>query len=213
MAHDYFPIVTESGICQVAKRLEKLYLNQPWVSYLKHLKEDPSDSNDTHKISGMKDMDKVSGISVRGWICDWEGEKVKVLLGQRARTDSSPGLHEAFGGKCDPGESIPGALVREFREETGQDILCIEAFLGGEIFLTPTSKRWIVQLHFLVQVQRSGDSPAFDIQLRPEEHQAYLWASENLDALNSIQLTNATKRHFESAVTAFRGRPKVIVKT
>ncbi|KAJ5624166.1 hypothetical protein N7510_000475 [Penicillium lagena] len=209
MAHDYFPIVTESGTCHVAKRLEKLNLNQPWVSYLKDLKEDqdPNGSKDTGKIAGMKDMDKVTGISVRGWICDWEGDKVKVLLGQRAAMDSSPGLHEAFGGKCDPGESIPGALIREFREETGQDILCIQAFLGGEVFLTPTSKRWIVQLHFLVQVQRTGESQGFHIRLRPEEHQAYIWASEKLGGLNGIQFTNATKSHFESAVTAFRGRP------
>lgn len=126
MAHDSFLIVTESGNCQVAKRLEKLNLDQPWGSYLKNLKEDPGD---------LKDIDKVTGISVRGWVCDWEGDKVKVLLGQRAGMDSSPGLHEAFGGKCDPGESIPAALIREFREETGRNILFIQDFLGVRSFL------------------------------------------------------------------------------
>ena len=152
----------------------------------------------------MKDMDKVTGISVRGWICNWKTDEVKVLLGQRAGDDSSPGLYEAFGGKCDPGESIPGALIREFREETGLDIVLIDAFLGGEVFHTPTSKRWVVQLHFLVQVQRPGESQGFQIRLAPEEHQSYMWASGKLDALNTLQLTNATQSHFESAVAVFQ---------
>jgi hypothetical protein len=109
MAQGYFPIITLRGTtCQVAGGLEKL--NQPWESYLQSWKEQPG---------GLNSLEKVTGISVRGWICNWEADEVKVLLGQRAEEDSSPGLYEAFGGKCDPQESILEALTREVFEETG----------------------------------------------------------------------------------------------
>ncbi|CEJ61901.1 hypothetical protein PMG11_10417 [Penicillium brasilianum] len=197
MAQGYFPIVTLRGTtCQVAKSLEKL--NQPWESYLEDWKETPG---------GLNDLEKVTGISVRGWICDWEEDEVNVLLGQRAEEDSSPGLHEAFGGKCDPRESIPEALIREVFEETGQDILFIHALVGVDAFLTPRSKRWIAQLHFLIEVARNSESlgsRGFHIRLDPVEHQSYIWAPGKLDALNSLQLTEATRNHLQLAVEAFR---------
>ncbi|KAF3405664.1 hypothetical protein F1880_010341 [Penicillium rolfsii] len=197
MAQGYFPIVTLRGTtCQVAKSLEKL--NQPWESYLEDWKE---------KTGGLNDLEKVTGISVRGWICDWEEDEVNVLLGQRAEEDSSPGLHEAFGGKCDPREGIPEALIREVFEETGQDILFIHALLGVDVFLTPRSKRWIAQLHFLIEVQRNCESlgsRGFHIRLDPVEHQSYIWAPGKLDALNSLNLTEATRNHLQFAVEAFR---------
>lgn len=155
----------------------------------------------------MNGLEKVTGISVRGWICDLEDDKVKVLLGQRAEEDSSPGLYEAFGGKCDPQESITEALTREVFEETGQDILFIHALLGVDIFLTPSSKRRIAQPHFLIEVElgcESLSSRGFHIRLDPVEHQSYIWAPGNLDALDSLQLTEATRNHFDLAVAAFR---------
>lgn len=197
MAHGYFPIVTVRGTtCQVAKSLEKL--NQPWESYLKDWKEKPD---------CLKGIEKVTSISVRGWICHWEEDEVKVLLGQRAEEDSSPGLHEAFGGKRDPQESIPEALIREVFEETGQDIMFIHALLGVDVFLTSRSKRWIAQLHFLIEVKRKRESlgnRGFHIRLNPFEHQSYIWAPGNLGALGSLQLTEATRNHFELAVATFR---------
>lgn len=197
MTQVYFPILTLRGTtCQVAEGLESL--NQPWESYLRSWKEKPG---------GLNGLEKVTGISVRGWICNWKADEVKVLLGQRAEEDSSPGLYEAFGGKCDPQESIPEALTREVFEETGQDVLFIHALLGVDIFLTPRSKRWIAQPHFLIEVERgceSLNSRGFHIRLDPVEHQSYIWAPENLDALDSLQLTEATSNHFGLAVAAFR---------
>jgi 8-oxo-dGTP pyrophosphatase MutT (NUDIX family) len=197
MAQGYFPILTLRGTtCHVAGGLEKL--NQPWESYLQSWKEQPG---------GLNSLEKVTGISIRGWICNWEADEVKVLLGQRAEEDSSPGLYEAFGGKCDPRESILEALTREVFEETGQDVLFIHALLGVDIFLTPRSKRWIAQPHFLIEVERGCESlnrRGFHIRLDPVEHQSYIWAPENLDALDSLQLTEATSNHFGLAVAAFR---------
>ncbi|KAJ5642249.1 hypothetical protein N7490_006249 [Penicillium lividum] len=197
MADSYFPLMTQNGTtCQVARSPETL--NQPWESYLKILKETPG---------GLEGIDKASGISVRGWICDSEEDEVKVLLGQRAEKDSSPGQHEAFGGKCDPGESVLQALIREIFEETGLRFSCIHALLGVDFFLTPRSKRWVVQLHFLIEVehcQKAGWSKDLEIQLDHNEHQSYIWVPGKLNPLKGLQPKEATEKNFASAVAAFR---------
>lgn len=151
--------------CQVTKALRN---NQSWESCLKDWKEKPGH---------LKDIDKVTGIIVRGRICDWNENEVKVPLGQRAEEDTSPGFYEAFGGKCDPQASIPEALIRKVFEETGQVILFIHALLGVDVFLTPSSKRCIVQSHFLIEVERNCESlgsRSFHIRLDPVEPQAYI---------------------------------------
>lgn len=193
MPSGYFTV--HATTCQVAESLQEF--NQPWESFLKQWK------GKQESLIGIND---VTDVSVRGWICGWENDEVKVLLGQRAKGDSSPNLFEAFGGKCDSNESILGALIREIREETGQYVLFIHALLGVDVFLTPRSKRWIAQPHFLIEVEQSSKchSGGFKIQLDPLEHQAYVWAPGTLGALDGLQLTEATQGRFECAVTTFR---------
>jgi ADP-ribose pyrophosphatase YjhB (NUDIX family) len=104
------------------------------------------------------------------------------------------------GGKVDPGERILEALIREFFEETGLELTCIYDQVGGsDVFHTPNSKRWIEQIHFLVEAKNSP------IVLDPNEHQSFVWAPGRLDASGILPMTEATRKHFEPAVAKFRG--------
>jgi 8-oxo-dGTP diphosphatase len=64
----------------------------------------------------------VAGIVVEG---------SRVLIAQRPAGQSFPLKWEFPGGKVEPGESPPDALVREFREELGIGIRALERF--GEV--------------------------------------------------------------------------------
>jgi 8-oxo-dGTP pyrophosphatase MutT (NUDIX family) len=200
MNDDFFLIKTKFGICRVAKSLR--HFDVPWEEYLKKRKEecDPLDN-----------IGKVSGISVRGWLCRWQRGKIRASLGQRAKHDSSPNMYEAWGGKVDPGEKILEALIREFFEETGLILTCIYDQVGGnDVFDTPKSKRWIEQIHFLVEAEKSrkflksSRRGSYPIVLDPNEHQNFMWAPGRLDALGNLRMTGATRNHFEPAVAKFR---------
>jgi hypothetical protein len=88
MNNDSFLIETKFGICRVAESLRHFHV--PWEEYLDNKKEgcDPLD-----------DIRKVSGISVRGWLCRWQRDEIRASLGQRAKHDSSPNMYEAWGGE------------------------------------------------------------------------------------------------------------------
>ncbi|CAI7613050.1 unnamed protein product, partial [Penicillium viridicatum] len=102
MADGFFHLDTPYGTCEVAESLRKY--NVPWDQYLEDFQKGPG---------GPENLDQVTGVSVRAWLCVWERGKERVLLGKRAENDSSPGLYEAFGGGCDPKETVLAALIRE----------------------------------------------------------------------------------------------------
>src|ERR1700729_2293399 len=52
----------------------------------------------------------------------------RLLITQRMPDDTLGGYWEFPGGKVDPGEALPAALVRELREELG-----VETAIGGQI--------------------------------------------------------------------------------
>ena len=58
-----------------------------------------------------------------GIACDPMG---RLLVGQRPACKAYPGKWEFPGGKLEPGESVFKALVREFREELGLEIIRAE---------------------------------------------------------------------------------------
>jgi len=69
----------------------------------------------------------------------------RFLLTRRQRGVHLEGCWEFPGGKCEPGESHPGCLMREIREELG-----VEAAVGDELLTTThayADRR--VELHFL----------------------------------------------------------------
>ncbi|KAJ5483188.1 hypothetical protein N7530_002434 [Penicillium desertorum] len=197
MATGFFRLDTPHGTCRVAESLRKY--NVPWDQYLEVLKRGPG---------GTESLDQVTGISVRAWLCKWKRGEVRVLLGKRAENDSSPNLHEAFGGGCDRKETVLEAVIREVWEETKQKIWVIHDEVPEvEVFCTSNSKRWIAQVHFLLSVKPARESfcgKRFGIKLDSEEHQSFIWANGKLGALGTLRLTKGSHRHFESAVAMFQ---------
>ncbi|MTD39834.1 pyrimidine (deoxy)nucleoside triphosphate diphosphatase [Erwinia sp. CPCC 100877] len=103
----------------------------------------------------MKSLDVVAAIIHR------RGE---ILLAQRPPDGDQPGLWEFPGGKLEPGESQPQALIRELREELG-----IQATVGSYI----ASQRQqvsgrIIHLH-------AWAVPDFQGKLQLLSHSALVW--------------------------------------
>ncbi|SUG42926.1 pyrimidine (deoxy)nucleoside triphosphate pyrophosphohydrolase [Salmonella enterica subsp. arizonae] len=90
----------------------------------------------------------------------------KILLAQRPGHADQAGLWEFAGGKVEPGETQPQALVRELREELG-----IDATPGAYI---ASHQRDIsgrrIHLH-------AWHVPAFNGLIRALEHQALAWCT------------------------------------
>ena len=109
----------------------------------------------------------------------------RVLLIQRAAHDSMPSRWEIPGGACHRDEYLLHGLARELKEETGLALSSVVARVGDK-FVFPTRKnRLMCKYTFEVEVTTAdGDgavakadgAPA--VTLSPEEHQAYLWATE-----------------------------------
>lgn len=96
----------------------------------------------------------------------------QILLAQRPLSADQPGLWEFPGGKIEPGESQPQALIRELQEELG-----IEARPAGYV----ASQRQevsgrIIHLH-------AWHVPAYRGVLTAKEHSALAWVSP-LEALS-----------------------------
>lgn len=105
----------------------------------------------------MKTLDVVAAIIER------DG---KILLAQRPLHADQSGMWEFAGGKVEPGESQPEALIRELREELG-----IEAVVGRYIasHQREVSDR-LIHLH-------AWHVPSFQGELRAFEHQDIVWCS------------------------------------
>ncbi|PHH74086.1 hypothetical protein CDD82_5106 [Ophiocordyceps australis] len=105
----------------------------------------------------------------------------KVLLVQRASTDSMPDQWEAPGGAVDAqDQSILHGAAREMREETGlvaKHFVCRVTLGPGrdemDVFYNSTATLRICRLGLLVEAE-SCDA----VELDAREHQAHVWASE-----------------------------------
>ncbi|KAI1766079.1 NUDIX hydrolase domain-like protein [Hypoxylon sp. FL1150] len=110
------------------------------------------------------------GIAVGAFVFNPEG---KVLLVQRAAHDSLPLLWETPGGACDyEDESLLHAVARELWEESALRATAIDALVGDGIpFSTRRGPLWC-KYSFLTRVE------GYDVKLDPNEHQAFLWVTE-----------------------------------
>lgn len=107
------------------------------------------------------------------------GQPDKVLLVQRAPHDSMPNRWEIPGGAVDEDETVLGGVAREVWEESGLRVSRLtasvwagEGLAAGAVFRT-TRGRFIFKLTFVAEVE---DSSA--VRLDPDEHQDYVWATE-----------------------------------
>lgn len=157
------------------------------------------------------------GLSMRALIFRTFGGITKILLIQRAASDSSPNRWEIPGGGADPeDETMLHALVRELFEETGLEATSIgKQVSDGRQFVTARRKLNVHELCFDVSVaetslsqdqdqeqeqeQETGTSAVLSVNLDPKEHQSYAWASaeqverQEIDGVR-IQLTSAEIR-------------------
>ncbi|WPG98776.1 NUDIX hydrolase domain-like protein [Acrodontium crateriforme] len=103
----------------------------------------------------------------------------RILLLQRAASDSHPNKWEPPGGACDDeDETILYGAARELWEEAGLVATFISGPVGEPNFFTTRNGRNVCRFHFAVGVDSyAGVLPA--VQLDPNEHQSFVWASED----------------------------------
>lgn len=108
-----------------------------------------------------------------------KGVDPRILLLQRSAQDSMPDKWEVPGGACDDeDESILHGLARELWEEAGLTATYIEPPLGEPHLFTSRSGKRICKFVFVVQVEQ-GIEGHLDVKLDPEEHQRFVWASQD----------------------------------
>lgn len=102
----------------------------------------------------------------------------RILLVQRASTDSMPNLWEVPGGAVDPEDlTILHSVARELWEEAGLIATTIGPQVGdAQVFITRSGKT-VCKFHFLVEAEMSPNG-TLDVRLDPREHQNYVWATE-----------------------------------
>jgi 8-oxo-dGTP pyrophosphatase MutT (NUDIX family) len=134
---------------------------------------------------------------VGGYIFSDESATPRVLLLQRAMTDSMPGCWEGPGGAYEPG--IDGTLLdgvaREVLEETGLHVSRLVELVAVDSWTHTRrngSKFRIAKYSFIVEVYESvrqsemQEMQEMPVQLMASEHRAFDWATEE-DVRNSLQ--------------------------
>ena len=116
----------------------------------------------------------------------------RILLIQRASTDSMPNLWEIPGGGCDEEDpTILYGLTRELYEEAGLIATKVGPLVGkGHVFATRGGKV-VCKYNFVVEIDAAEDSGEphdkhtgrdrngwVKVRLDPTEHQNYVWATE-----------------------------------
>lgn len=148
----------------------------------------------------------------------------RILLLQRASTDSMPNLWEIPGGGCDPEDpSIIYAVVRELEEEAGLKAASVGLQLSeGYIFPTRSGKI-VCKFNFLVEVE-DGEAKTLDrdehgwvkVKLDPNEHQNYVWATEEdvqAGSVGDVKISFTTVEQSQVIVEAFTARRKMLAET
>jgi 8-oxo-dGTP pyrophosphatase MutT (NUDIX family) len=103
----------------------------------------------------------------------------RILLLQRAASDSNPGKWEPPGGAVDDDDlSILHAAARELWEEAGLRAAYIGGLVGQPHFFARSNGDNICRFNFAVHVENKNGA-LMSARLNPEEHQQYLWATES----------------------------------
>jgi|SRR5690242_16641647 len=113
----------------------------------------------------------------------------RVLLLQRASTDSNPNKWEPPGGAVDDDDpSILYAVARELREETGLSTIRIGGLVETPQLFNRANGEGVVRFCFRVAVEDADDDgkkgeegeqeKGVEVRLDEREHQRYVWATE-----------------------------------
>ncbi|KAF2963135.1 hypothetical protein GQX73_g10438 [Xylaria multiplex] len=133
------------------------------------------------------------------------GVNPRILLLQRAASDSSPNKWEPPGGACDDDdESILHAAVRELWEEAGLETARIIRLVGDPYDFS-ISIGEVRQFSFAVSIKtENGMLPA--VKLNPKEHQRFVWATESevrARKINGIDLEFTAEEVERAVLLAF----------
>lgn len=106
-----------------------------------------------------------------------QSDSKRVLLIQRAANDSMPNLWETPGGGCDTeDQTVLHSVVRELWEEVGLVARMVGPPVGDGYVFNTRSGKTVRKLNFIVEVG-TGDF-GIAVRLDPQEHQNFLWATE-----------------------------------
>ncbi|RYP21068.1 hypothetical protein DL765_002475 [Monosporascus sp. GIB2] len=147
-------------------------------------------------------------------------EEPRILLLQRAPTDSMPLGWEVPGGACDyEDETLLHAVARELWEESGLRADSVEALvfpgsgtdtgtglIDPDVFFSRRGLR-VRKVSFVVSIE---EGPA-DVRLDPAEHVAFLWATEEQarrGRCGDVALQFTTPRQRQIVLEAFKMRRK-----
>ncbi|KAH8600228.1 NUDIX hydrolase domain-like protein [Bisporella sp. PMI_857] len=111
----------------------------------------------------------------------------KILIVQRSRHDYAGLFWEIPGGSCDPeDESILSAACRELWEEAGLTATAVLDVVeeGDDLTDTLNGSIWR-KMTFLVEVENAA-SETLDVKLDPNEHEDFLWATEEESRNGSV---------------------------
>ena len=116
-------------------------------------------------------MERVGGGERRGVVGAALLRDGRVLASRRTGPPSLAGLWEFPGGKVEPGESDPQALVRELREELGVDGVVVGERLGDDV---PVGDHLVLRVYL---VTADGEPTLVD-------HDAHRWLG--VDELDDV---------------------------
>lgn len=103
----------------------------------------------------------------------------RILLLQRAPTDSNPNKWEPPGGAVDDEDlSIVHGAARELWEETGLRAVRIGGPVGVPHVFARSNGDAVCRFYFAVKVE-GGEEEGIEVKLDAREHQNALWATEN----------------------------------
>ena len=122
-----------------------------------------------------------------------------------------PGRWEVPGGGVDDDdESILHAVARELWEEAAISAVSIGPLVGNPHFFFSRSGKQICKFNFLVEAK--SVEGRLDVKLNPEEHQSFIWASEDevrARKAGDVELEFTTTDLEATVLEAFRTRKEV----
>lgn len=110
------------------------------------------------------------------------------LLLQRPKDDFMGGIYELPSGKVEDGESLPIALIRETKEETGLSIKEISKHLGFFDYISGSGKK-TRQFNFLVKIENPK-------KIVLTEHEKFAWSAKS--ELPNFPITDSVKKVLSS---------------
>jgi len=140
----------------------------------------------------------------------------RILLIQRASTDSMPHLWEIPGGGCDQDDpTVLHSVARELEEETGLRAVSVGPLVGGGYVFATRSGKVVCKYNFLVETDREAEGKEHWVKVRldPNEHQNHVWATEEevrAGCVGKVDVKFTTAEQRQVILDAFQMKRNVV---